>query len=162
MPSLDLSQFLTPGQQYTITVEPGGVMSYLEHPDLGSLTAALQGLNFMSAPGLTVTTPVQLGGTDFYNVTFEYSGDGSDVVAGLYQEIADAFAAATSVSTWNFVGANQGAGGVAQQNQSGSLGLPSISSLVPSSGSLWAIVAILVIAAFLFSGGSSALRRVIS
>lgn len=160
MPSLDLSQFLTPGQQYTITVTPGGFVSYLEHPDVGSLTAALQGLNYMNAPGLTVSTPAQIGGTDYYNVTFEYSGDGSDVVAGLYQQIADAFAAATSVSTWNFVGANQGAGGVAQQNQSGSL--PSISSLVPSSGSLWAIVAILVIAAFLFSGGSSALRRVIS
>lgn len=162
MPSLDLSEFLAPGQVYTITVSPGGVVSYLEHPDVGALTAALQGLNFMDAPGLAVTTPVQLGGTDYYNVTFSYSGDGSDVVAGLYQEIADAFAGATAVSVWNFVGANQGAGGVQQQDQSGNVSLPSVSSLLGSSGSLWAIVAILIIAAFLFSGGSGALRRVIS
>lgn len=144
---LDLSSFLTPGQQYTITVEPGGLMSYVEHPDVGALTAALQGLNFMDAPSLAVTTPVQIGGTDYYNVSFTYSGDGSDIVAGLYQEISDAFSAATAVSSWGFVGANQGGAGVGQQDQSGSLNL---SSLVPSSGSLWAIVVILIIGVFLF------------
>jgi hypothetical protein len=157
---LDLSEFLMPGKTYTITVTPGGVVSYLEHPDVGALTAALQGLNFMDAPQLAVATPVQVGGTDYYNVTFTYSGDGSDVVAGLYQEISDAFSGATAVTVWNFVGASEGGAGVPQQDQTGKL--PSLPSVIPASGSLWAIVVILLIAAFMFSGGSSFLKRVLA
>ena len=166
----NVSDFLQPGAQYTLTFEPvsnpswldyftlnpSAFASYLEHPDVGALNTSLLSIGILSSPSLTVQAPIQLGGTDFYNVTFIYAGDGSDVAASAIQAILDAFDQATAVS-WNFVGF-----GVVQQNQTGSgLGLPSLNL----GSSMWAIVVLVILGAFLFYGGgagvASAAKRVL-
>lgn len=156
MAAIDISTFLQSGQLYTFTLEPVGVLSYLEHPDLGSLIGSVQALPNIANATVQVGVPGQLGGTDFYSVTFTYVGDGSDVGAGAAQELIDAFTAATSVG-WQFVGATTGTTGVQQQNQSTNpnLQLPSL----PSGSSLWAILAIVVVIAFLAYGGGGLVKK---
>lgn len=161
MPAIDVSQFLQPGQTYTFTFEPVGVLSDLEHPDLGILNSSVQSIaNVNGASVSSVAVPKQVGGTDWYNVTFQYGGDGSDVGAVLAQAILDAFNSNTWVS-WSFVGANSGGAGMQQQNQGTNPDWHPLPSL-PSSSSLWAIFLIVIIGAFLFYGGGGLVKKGIS
>ena len=160
MPTIDISTLLTSGAQYAFTFEPVGVLSYLEHPDLGAVNSAVQAISTVANASVSVGVPGQLGGTDFYTVAFTYAGDGSDAGAVVAQAIIDALNAATSVS-WQFIGGTTGTQGVQQQNQStNSSFISSLSSLNPiSSSSLWAILLIVAVVAFLAYGGGGLIRR---
>lgn len=160
MAAVDLSAFLQNGQTYTLTFEPTGMLSYLEHPDVGALNASVQALPNIAGASVSVSVPAQLGGTDYYSVTFYYVGDGSDALAVIVQEILDAFSQATSVG-WNFVGANAGGAGVTQQNQSTSGSLGSL-QLFPSGSSMWALVLLVFVFVFLFYGGGGLVKKGIS
>lgn len=160
MLAVDLSTLLVNGQTYTLSFEPTGLLSYLEHPDVGSLTASVQALPNVSYATISVSVPGQIGGTDYYNVSFYYNGDGSDALAVIVQEILDAFSQATAVG-WNFVGAQAGGSGVAQQNQSTSGSLGSL-QLFPSGSSMWALVLLVFVFVFLFYGGGGLVKKGIS
>jgi hypothetical protein len=160
--ALDVSSFLTSGADYTFSFSPsvGSILDSAFSSDLSSLFSPLQFVSRISnvtvkqAPGLSL----QL------NVSFVYTGDGSDTVANAIQWILDAWASTQLFGTYDFVGAT---GGPAPIATGGSDALTSgissaISSVIPTSSSgLWAIVLILVIVAFLMSGGSAFLKRVL-
>jgi hypothetical protein len=154
---LNPEDFLQRDQRYTITLEPAGFMSYIEHPDIGTLTSALQGMANLSQPTLTIGNVKGFGGTDYYYVSFIYAGDGADTVAGIYQEIADSFSNAVSVHSWNFVGANTGAAGTPQEDP-GKID----PGLIPDSSWIWGFVAIAVLALFVYTGGATATRHALA
>jgi hypothetical protein len=156
MPAIDVSTFLANGQQYTVSFAQSGwnpiragvadVTSALQFiPNVKNLTVALKGGVF----GLFANQ---------YDVTFVYTGDGSDVLANLVEPMTQALDQLETLASFDFLGASTGAAGVAPNTTPGdSPGLP---GLIPSSSSLWAIVIVAVLIVFVMSGGASVLRRV--
>jgi hypothetical protein len=159
--ALDVSTFLTPGADYTFSFSPslGSVLDSAFSSDLSSLFSPLQFVSRISS-----ATVKQAAGLSLQlNVSFVYIGDGSDTVANAIQWILDAWASSQLFGTYDFVGA---AGGSAPIATGGSdlvtSGITSgLAPLLPSSSGLWAIVGILLIVAFLMSGGSAFLKRVL-
>lgn len=145
----DLTQFPNPGGQYTMTFEPSGLLSYLEHPDVGALNNSVQSISYIASPVVTLRPVTGVGGTDYYDLSFTYVGDGSDAFGNIAGDVLAAFDGSTSVS-WDFIGF-----GTPQPNQS--LNLP-----LPSSSSLWAIALVALLAVFVLSGGASATRAALA
>lgn len=152
---LDLSTFLVPGHRYTFSFSPS-TWTYIsgEAFDVDGMDSALSTVANIS--GASAWSPAKLSG--HVNVTFTYTGDGADVVAVIWQNIADAFENGFG-GTFDYVGAEEGTTGAGTVTPT--IPLPDVSGLFSSSG-LWAIVVIAALGVFVFSGGAAATRRVLA
>jgi hypothetical protein len=140
--TLDQSDFLVSGERYTITVnEP----TLATGTSIDTILAELQGIPTMSHISLS-----RVGWN--FDVTFTYTGDGSDVVANLFAQIVDRLD--TWYGTWNYVAAYHGGTGAA----TGTKITPSIPAL--STSGLWAIAIIAIVLVFVLSGGIGLARGV--
>lgn len=150
MTSLDLSTFLTPGTQYTISIA-GSTAAITETSDAVLSALATNPLfSQVSVARSILDSPLN------WDITFVYAGDGSDVVANAFGAIQTALEG--TFTSWDFISCTQGASGSVTSTQTSTVGLPSLSSLLPSSSGLWAIVILVAIGVFLFSGGANVLR----
>src|SRR5271157_849573 len=147
MPALDINSFLTPGTQYTMSFSMSTLAYVTNAFDNGPLLAALQGMSGVSSVSVNFPTMTK----EQVDVTFIYSGDGSDVAANLAGAIIQAFDSATSGS-YDYIGTVSGA------TAPGFKPLD-VSALVRSSSGLWALAVIAIVAVFLFSGGAGLVRR---
>jgi len=149
--ALDVSSFLQRGITYTFSFGAGSLHRSFEEVD-----AALAFLPNLSS----VTARFDHGIVDDrLDVTGVYSGDGSDTVANIIQEIWDALdVSGDSSGNYDFVGVRSGSTGASEGdvNLPGGLKIPTL----PSSSSIWAVVLLFALVIFLTSGGSAFLRRV--
>lgn len=157
MAPVDLSQFLTPGQTLTLSFKQSGLNPI--RAGVADVTSALQYL------ALPIKNPsvVLVGGVfglfaNQYDITFQYSGDGSDVLANLQVPIQDALNNLETLASFDFLGANAGAGGVAPNSTPGTS--PGLPALIPSTSGLWAIAIIVLLVVFVMSGGAGVVRGV--
>lgn len=140
--TLDVSDFLSPGGRYTITVnEP----TLATGTNIDTILGSLQGISTMSHVVLA------RNGWDF-DVTFTYTGDGTDVVANLFQQIADRLD--SWYGSWSYVGAYRGAVGAGTGTKT-NISIPAFSS-----SGLWAIAIIVLLIVFVMSGGAGLARGV--
>lgn len=157
--AIDLATFLTKGQQYTFSLQPSGAVSYVYRPSLADVTAAIDGLPGVDSLAVAVQPAnfFSISG-DQFNVTFDYSGDGSDTVASIEGAMLDAL---SDLSTgFTFIAAYVGASGTPADTSGVSETLhAAVKSVVPSTSSLWAIALIGLIVIFFLSGGATVLRR---
>jgi hypothetical protein len=169
---VNLNDFLVRGTAYTMSLKEGGVLGDIVGTSIDTATAALQGVANVS------NIRVSQAWTSFFvfDISFTYTGDGSDVAAGIYQAFADALSGMGY--SWDYItttgpdsSSNQGiapeagSGDVVQlagiQNAIGDAA-SSLTKFVPSGSSLWAIAAIGLLAVFLLSGGAPAVRRMVA
>lgn len=151
----NIEDFLNRGQVYTMSLLEGGIFGDVVGQGIDSATSALQTVSGVS--GLKVSQSFLSIYT--FDITFTYTGDGADTVAAMYQNFADALG--HWGYTWDYVttvtGTQSGsAGGDATQTIK-----DAITSVTPSTGSLWAIAVIGLLAVFLLSGGAAATRRLV-
>lgn len=137
--ALDLDTSLNPGGRYTITINEPTLASGTSVQDVLS---RLQGSDGMSQIALT-----KVGWN--WDVIFTYTGDGSDIVADIFQSIADRLNA--WYGSWDYVGAYASATGAADSHSSVDLF---------STGWLWALVALVILIVFIASGGIGVARTV--
>lgn len=167
--SIDVSSFLTKGQQYTFSFLPAGAVSIVYRPSLDDVTAVLQGVAGIDALAVAVQPAsfFSVSG-DQFNVTFTYAGDGSDTVASMQGSLLDQLnTLATSFSFVAAYGSAAGApadtSGVTENLQAAADALKnSVGSILPSTGWIWGIAVILVLALFVYSGGATAVRRAVA
>jgi len=166
--NVGLDSPLTPGSTYTMSIRQGGVLGYFEPATSGdSLTSTLDNSGLVDlATNITVTQNTLATPYDF-NVTFTYSGDGTDQLSDVFNEFVSALA--SFGTNWTFVlcvegtqaGTQAATAGAAISNAASSLS-KTASSLFGSPGSLWAIAVIALIVVFLLSGGPSLIRPLVS
>lgn len=164
--ALDISGFLAQGGLYTFTLTPAGIVSSVYRPSLDDVTAAIQGVPGVDSLAVTVQPANFFSiSPDQFNLSFVYHGDGADTVASMAGQLIDALSGlATSFS---FVGAYGGPAGAPADTSGISENLQaaadtvkqSVSSVLPGTGSLWAIAVIGLIVVFLLSGGAQIVRR---
>lgn len=149
MPALDPNAALTPGAQYTLTMEAGAATS------VSSVDAITQELVNSNAVDLatSIQTNKQLLSVLAYDVTFTYTGDGTDSGLDVFNEFHSVLSG--WFSSWTFVAIAQGT----TPGTGSATGGLDLTKLV-SSSSLWAIAVIALIVVFLLSGGTSVIRRV--
>jgi len=139
--ALNVDTSLNPGGRYTITINEPTLASGTSVQDVLS---KLQGSDSMGQVALT-----KVGWN--WDVTFTYEGDGSDTVSDVFQEIATRLDA--WYGSWDYVGAYASATGAADAHTR--LNIP-----LPSSGWLWALVALVILIVFIASGGIGVARTV--
>lgn len=149
---LDVSTFLERGQKYTMSLS-ASTWTYLTAGafNVQGMDSALSGISNISQA--SAWSPAKLSSQ--VNVTFVYVGDGADVVAGIFQEIADAFESGFG-GTFDYVGMEQGTVGAGVETPQ----LPDLTNLLPSTSGLWAVAVIAALGIFLFSGGAGVVRRI--
>lgn len=145
MPSIDINTFLKRGQLYTITFKSSGWYK----PLLDTITSELQYI-----PGIGNATATYSGGllgtgffSDQLDVTFLYTGDGSDVIANIVQNMLDQISG--TFAQFDYVGAYTGATGTPTEVDKVTDPIKSLTN--PTS--LWAIAIILIVVVFVASGG---------
>jgi hypothetical protein len=162
---LDPTVGLTPGAQYTLSMnESGGILAALVVPP-SALTVQQELVDDCSidiATSISVQSFQETNGTG-YDVTFIYSGDGTDSANDVFQEFANSLSGI--ITSWNYLGIVVGATGFAAANSvttqvstAASNAAAAINPLIPSSSSLWAIAIIAIVAVFVFSGGIGVVR----
>jgi hypothetical protein len=154
MNPLDPNASLTMGTQYTLSMSVSGVVGVLANQSVDSITQQLeQSAAVDLATGIQTNSPLLHPST--YNVTFTYSGDGTDSAIDVFSEFANALNGFDK--TWDFIaiasGAAPGTGGAGTVP-------PGTLPALPGASSLWAIALIVIVAVFFFSGGASLVRRV--
>lgn len=153
--TIDPNANLAPGQQYTLSVLEGGVLGDIVGQSIDSVSAALNNSSAVDvATGISVSQSVLSIFT--FDITFTYSGDGTDTPQDVFQEFAAALEA--TGYNWNYVTCTAGmqagsAGATAVKTVAGA-----IQSVTPSSSSLWAVALIALLAIFVFSGGPELMR----
>jgi hypothetical protein len=147
---LDVNTFLIRGTQYTLALKPS-FLSALDFESYDSLTSKVAGLSNLSGAYFHAGTSGLM--SNEVDCTFTYSGDGSDVVANIYQQVTDAIDG--TFGNYDFVGMTQGAAGT---DETGGTPLPTL----PSSSYLWAFAALAIIALFVYTGGATATRRALA
>lgn len=156
---VDLSTFLSPGTVYTMSFS-ASILSYISGSAFD--TAAMDGA-LATISGISQAQAWQPNHfSSQVNVTFTYTGDGSDVVANLYQTIVQALEDSTS-GTFDYVGTVINPGGEVPGTQPNALGSQPIK--VPAldlSSSLWAIALIGLLVVFVYSGGATATRAALA
>jgi hypothetical protein len=155
MNPIDPNAALVTGRQYTLSMSVSG-LGILENQSVDSITQQLE-----QSGQVDLATAIQTNSSLLhpltYDVTFTYSGDGTDAAMDVFQEFTNALNG--PISTWNFISVASGA--AAGTGTAGELP-PGAASLLPGASSLWAIALIAIVAVFFFSGGSSLLRRVMA
>jgi hypothetical protein len=96
------------GITYTFTFQLG---NWITEPSVATLLAdiANQAPSFISSPSGSLYH--YLPGIDYYNITFNYTGDGSDVVSDVAQSLIAAFNSGSN-DAFSFVQATSGSAGV--------------------------------------------------
>jgi hypothetical protein len=156
--ALDISSFLQQGSQYTFSLTPSGLISNFYRPSSDDVLTALQGVPGLDALAVVVQPASFFSlGADQFNVTFVYSGDGSDTVASMAGQLIDALSGLST--SFSFVSAYGGPAGAPADTSGLTQAANSLSNVVPSTGSLWAIALIGLIVIFLLSGGAQIVRR---
>jgi hypothetical protein len=155
MAAIDVSTFLVNGHQYTLSFSQSGWNPI--RAGVADVTSALQYLP--TTKNLTVALKGGVLGlfANQYDVTFVYTGDGSDVLANLVEPMTQALDQLETLATFDFLGAAEGGAGVAPNTTPSDSPKP---SWVPSTSTLWAIAIIAILVVFVMSGGASVLRRV--
>lgn len=164
MAQVQLTDHLVRGQVYTFTFSYSGSASSSDFADSAN---QVQGVSQAFVQDLEAFTVA---------ITFAYSGDGSDTVAALANNIgntlpvdsADIVSASvpgvappqtqmqTSTAGAIYGGAASAATSVADAAKSAASG---IQSLIPSGSTLWAVAAIGVLVLFVYVGGAGVVKR---
>lgn len=165
-PAIDLSAFLTKGQQYTFSLQPSGAVSYVYRPSLADVTAAIDGLPGVDSLAVAVQPAsfFSISG-DQFNVSFDYSGDGSDTVASMQGAMLDALS--DLATGFMFIAAYGGGSGtpadtsgISEDLQGAADALKNTAgSLLPSTSAIWAIAILALVVVFFLSGGATVLKR---
>lgn len=153
---------LQPGVQYTFSFKPSGALSVVYRPSLSDVTAVIDGVGGVDALAVVVQPASFFSiGSDQFNVTFTYNGDGSDTVESMTSDMLDAL---SSLSTaFQFIAAYQGGSGTPADTSGVSEDIhAAAAAVIPSTGSLWAIALIAIVVLFFFSGGASVVRRALA
>ena len=158
MATVDLSQFMVRGHQYTVSLKSNGWY----RPLLDTVSSELQFLP--NASGISVKLVGGVFGlfADQFDVSFWYIGDGADVVAGPVNAMIEA----TSIdgAELDFIGAvdntaSGSTGGIPTEGTDGNSGAPTL----PSSTNIttWLVLGVigLGLVVFLTSGGPGIIRR---
>ena len=155
MAAIDVSTFLENGRQYTISFAQSGWNPI--RAGAADVTSALQYIPNVS--GLSVKLVGGVFGlfANQYDVSFTYTGDGTDVLAIVLEPMLEALDNLETLATFDFLGANAGAGGVDPNSKPADS--PDL-SFIPSTSALWAIAVIAILVVFFASGGVALLRRV--
>ena len=138
---------LTNGQTYTMSLTAGFLSAGVP---VDQVTATL-----VNSPVVDIAEGIQTN-QDFwslktYNVTFTYTGDGTDTVSDVFNEFANALD--VGLSSFDFLACTTG---TVPGTGSGAANPPTL----PTTGALWAYVAIGVLLIFVASGGIGVVRSV--
>jgi hypothetical protein len=137
---------LTNGKSYTMSMQ-AGVATIVASVD--QLTTDLENSAAVDLAS-AIQTNKQFFSVSTYDVTFTYTGDGTDTVADVFNEFASALDG--WFASWKFIACVEG---TTPGTGSSTKDPPSF----PTASSLWAIVVIGLIVLFFFSGGASLVRR---
>lgn len=157
MSTVDLSQFLVRGHQYTVSLKSTGWY----RPLLDTVSSELQFLP--NSSGITVNLVGGVFGlfADQFDVSFWYIGDGADVLAGPVGAMLEA--TSTGGAELDFVGAVDNtasgtSGGIAVEGTSGNSGAPSLPST--TNITTWLVLGVigLGLVVFLTSGGPGLIK----
>jgi len=145
--ALGVNDTLQPGVQYTFSFDAGAV-----HASFEEIDAALQYLTYLNQ----VTAVFDHGiVNDRLDVTGVYTGDGSDSVVAMVQQILNALPSGWLSGTYNYAGTRMGSTGAVE----GNLTLPSLPAILSAgSSALWPILLLVLVAAFLFYGGGNVVK----
>lgn len=111
------------------------------------------------ATSISVQSYQEVNGTA-YDITFVYTGDGTDSATDVFQEFASALEGL--ITNWNYLGTSNGAAGVAKCQSVTNQVKCTVASVTPSSTSLVAIAVIALAVIFVASGGIGVARSVAS
>lgn len=165
MAVVDPGAGLINSQQYTMTVnQTAGLLAPLVIPPSAlDVTATLENSPAVDlATSIVVNSYQQMNGLA-YDVTFTYTGDGTDSGADVFNEFADALDGL--ITNWNLISMSTGAAGLAATSGisgQASAAVAAVQNALPGSSSLWAIAVIAVLAIFVLSGGVGVARSVSS
>lgn len=156
MPALSVQDFLQPGRVYTFSFKSDGWY----RPMLDTVTSELQAVPYISGASVKLVGGVFGFFADQFDVTFTYTGDGSDAVGSIAGYIMQA--TSQGLVDLSFVGAVGGDSGVPTEGTSagGGPGTQTGTTFGISNTTLFLIVGGLVVVAFLASGGPSVARSV--
>jgi hypothetical protein len=152
--SLDISAFLQRGAVYTVSFKSTG----LYRPSLDTVVAALQYLPNASNVSVKLVGGVFGFFADQFDMTFNYTGDGSDTVAGIIQPSLDALNNLGIGVGFDFVGASGGSVGVPVEGSTQGGGAGSTLPTIDTTTIVLVVIGLGLII-FLASGGPSLIRR---
>jgi hypothetical protein len=161
---------LTPGQTYTMTLTEGGLglLATAAEQAIGSAASSVQS-SLNGCAGVDIASNISVTQTCFglsnFQITFQYSGDGTDSATDVFNEFANAL---ESLGTsWSYVGTVTGGptncalGNAQAATVSAAKAVAKTAcNIANSPSSLWAIAIIGIIAVFVLSGGVGAARSI--
>jgi len=153
---VNVADSMSPGQQYTFSLQPSGIVAAVYRPSTTDLLTTMQDNPILGNVSVAISKASFFSfGNDILLVTFIYRGDGSDQVSDVFQSMLDDFSASSlsDLESLSFIAAIPGPKGIGTEETPG---LPKL----PDTSSLWAIALIGLLAVFLLSGGASVVRRV--
>lgn len=153
-----LDDNLVPGQTYTFVFKLGNLITL---PDAAAIQNDLQqyGPSYMGSLGVSQSSGFGLF-TNYYNATFTYQGDGSDVISDVGSELASAVQQGSNDSLV-FQYANIGVGGASATAELGSAVQSTVQAAAPALPSTTTIVALVIglgLVVFIMSGGPGIVR----
>jgi hypothetical protein len=150
--NVDISTFMVKGQAYTVSLKSVGI----GRPNIDTINSALQYVAGVSAPSIKLVGGFYGLFADQFDVTFTYSGDGSDVIANVVGRILDATNSGYFTEL-EFVGAYTGATGTPTEGTAAGGGFQQ-PSLIPDTSTLVLIVLGLGLVVFIASGGPKLIK----
>lgn len=150
MAAVDISTFLVRGGQYTISLKSNG----LYRPLLDTVTSELQFVPSISGIQVKLVGGIYGFFADQFDITFTYTGDGSDVAANVAGNMINAMS--VNLASFELVGVSIGPAGIPTEGTSagGGAQLPSIDKTTVA-----LIVVGIGLIVFLASGGATVTRR---
>lgn len=168
MPTIDPNAGLAPGQQYTLSMAESGVVGTIVGTNLDKVNADLSagedsGAIDIAAGAVASQSILYAVTQPPYDVTFTYTGDGTDSPMDVFQEFANVLNG--FAFSWEYVicvgGTAAGTAAAQTQAQISAVAQTAVNAAkaVTNPSFLWPIVILAVIALFIFSGGVSVLRH---
>jgi hypothetical protein len=168
LPTIDPNAGLAPGQQYTLSMAEAGIVGTVIGTNVDKVNADLSagedsGAIDIAAGAVASQSMLYAFSQPPYDITFTYTGDGSDSPMDVFQQFANVLNGFGF--SWNFVicvgGTAAGTAAAQTQAQIGSAvsAVENAASLAASPSFLWPVVILVLVAVFVFSGGASILRH---
>jgi hypothetical protein len=161
MATIDPNAGLTPGAQYTLSMSEGGLVGTVIGTNVDKVNSDLSagldsGAIDIAANAVASQSVLYALSQPPYDITFTYTGDGSDSATDVFNQFASVLAGFAFSWTYVICVGGTAAGSSAAQTQAT---LASAASALTSPSFLWPIVILAVIFLFFYSGGASILKH---
>lgn len=166
--TIDPNAGLTPGQQYTLSMQESGIVGTVIGTTLDKVNSDLaagenSGAIDIAANVVASQSVLYVLTQPPYDVTFIYTGDGTDTATDVFNQLANCLNGFAFSWTYVICVGGTAAGSSAAQTQA-QVGkavdtIGNIASTVSSPSVLWPIVILAVIGIFIYSGGPSILKH---